>query len=391
MIQLNIGLVINPLAGLGGSVALKGSDNVVDQALALGAEPKAQQRVKLALESLIPYSEHLTFVTAPGLMGEDLLIAMGFDVAKVIELENKDYSTVGSSIASDTRKAVEAFSSLGVDLILFAGGDGTARDICSVIGDRIPVLGVPAGVKIHSAVYAVNPQSAGALLVQMVSGELIGVRSADVRDIDEDAFRQGQVKAKLYGEMLVPEEGRFVQMMKCGGIEKEEWVLNEIAAEVVETMEEDVLYIIGSGATTKAIMDELGLKNTLLGVDLVKNQELIANDLSEAELLSYLEQGSTAKLVISVIGGQGHIFGRGNQQLSAAVLRRLGKENIQIVATKTKLTSLEGRPLLIDTGDAELDSALCGWYRITTGYQDEVVYPGSDGVTAVDCQRKDDN
>lgn len=383
MNHLKVGLVINPLAGLGGSVALKGSDSVAEKAMALGAEPKAQQRVQSALQALISYVEFLSFVTAPGLMGEDLLSSMGFQVDQVISLEDKDYSLIGRSSPSDTRRAVEAFTEAGIDLILFAGGDGTARDICSVVGDQIPVLGIPAGVKIHSAVYAVNPQSAGALLEQMISGELTGVRSADVRDIDEDAFRQGQVKAKLYGEMLVPEEGRFVQMMKCGGIEKEEWVLNDIAAEVVETMDDEVLYIIGSGATTKAIMDELGLENTLLGVDLVKNHQLVASDVSEVELLSHLDHETQVKLVISVIGGQGHIFGRGNQQLSPGVIRRLGKENIQIIATKTKLKSLEGRPLLIDTGDAELDSALCGWYRITTGYQDEVVYPGSDGITDV--------
>ncbi|GLQ30104.1 ATP-NAD kinase family protein [Litoribrevibacter albus] len=382
MNQLKIGLLINPLAGLGGSVGLKGSDGVADQAISMGAVPKAQERVAVALEMLLKHNAFLSFVTAPGLMGESLLSSMGFQSVSVIALEDKDYSHIGATDASDTSLSVRQFLDHSVDLILFAGGDGTARDICSVVGESIPVLGIPAGVKIHSAVYAVNPQSAGALLLQMIEGELIGVRSADVRDIDEEAFRDGRVQARLYGEMLVPEEGRFVQMMKCGGIEKEEWVITDIAAEIVETMEDDVLYIIGSGATTKAILDELGLEGTLLGVDLVRNRELVANDVSEAQLVEYIDQADQAKLVISVIGGQGHVFGRGNQQLSPQVIRKLGKDHIQIIATKTKIKSLEGRPMLTDTGDMALDRELCGWYRITTGYQDEIVYPVSDGVTS---------
>jgi predicted polyphosphate/ATP-dependent NAD kinase len=382
--SIRIGLIINPLAGLGGSVALKGSDNVAEEALLLGAKPNAQNRVRAALEALLPYREIISFVTAPGLLGESLLLEMGFSINQVVALSNKDYLDMGASDASDTCAAVRSFTEYSVDLILFAGGDGTARDVCSVVADRVPVLGIPAGVKIHSAVYAVNPQSAGALLSQMVQGELIGVRTADVRDIDEEAFRQGRVQAKLYGEMLVPEEGRFVQMMKCGGIEKEEWVINDIAAEVIETMEDDVLYIIGSGATTQAIMDELSLENTLLGVDLILNRDLVAKDVTEAQLFEHLQSAESAKLVISVIGGQGHVFGRGNQQLSPRVIRALGKDNIRIIATKTKITSFEGRPMLTDTGDAELDRELCGWYRITTGYQDEIVYPVSDGITSLD-------
>ena len=381
MNKLSIGLIINPLAGLGGSVALKGSDNMAEQALSLGAQPKAQQRVKQALESLAPYTGNLSFVAPPGLLGSDLLTEMGFQVETLGMDSSKDYSVLGESSSEDTKASVELIANQDVDLLLFAGGDGTARDICSVIADRLPVLGIPAGVKIHSAVYAVNPQAAGALLIEMIKGELVGVRTADVRDIDEEAFRQGQVKARLFGEMLVPEEGRFVQMMKCGGIEKEEWVINDIAAEIVEGMEDDVLYIIGSGATTQVIMENLGLENTLLGVDLVMNHDLVASDVSEAELLAELKGHEKAKLIISVIGGQGHVFGRGNQQLSPQVIRTLGKENIQIIATKTKIQTFEGRPMLADTGDQSLDRQLCGWYRIVTGYEDEIMYPVSDGLT----------
>jgi predicted polyphosphate/ATP-dependent NAD kinase len=398
MNTLTIGLLINPLAGLGGSVALKGSDGMADQALRLGATPKAQQRVEQALMCLLPLKDQIRFLCPAGLMGETLLASMGFsyDIInhetdhEVVnnEEQNEDrdsrYKALGGTTAADTVFAAQGLQSTNIDLLLFAGGDGTARDICSVVGDSIPVLGIPAGVKIHSAVYAINPQAAGALLMKMLSGELMSVRTADVRDIDEVAFREGVVKARLYGEMLVPEEARFVQMMKCGGIEKEEWVISDIAAEIVETMEDDTLYIVGSGSTTQAVMDHLGLENTLLGVDLVKNHQLIASDVTESLLESHLDSEGTAKLIISVIGGQGHIFGRGNQQLSSSLIRRIGKANIQVIASKAKLKSLDGRPMLIDTGDALLDEHLSGWYRVITGYQDEVVYPATDGQTTID-------
>ncbi len=380
MNTMKVGLIINPLAGLGGSVALKGSDGCSSLAMELGAQPKAQGRVEQALSELVEYKSYIEFFCPPGLMGGDLLNQMGFQITEV-GLEDSSCE-LGGTTADDTRSAVAALVTHDIDLLVFAGGDGTARDICAVLPEGIPVVGIPAGVKIHSAVYAINPQAAGALLLEMLKGELVNLRMSDVRDIDEEAFRSGVVKAKLFGEMLVPEEGRYVQMMKCGGIEKEEWVVADIAAEMVERMEDDVLYIIGSGATTQAIMDNLGLENTLLGVDLVMNHELVESDVSESKILNALADADESQLIISVIGGQGHIFGRGNQQLSPKVIRLLGRDRIQVLATKTKIKTLDGRPMLVDTGDIALDKELCGWYRVVSGYQDEIVYPVSDGVTA---------
>lgn len=377
MNMLRVGLIINPFSGLGGSVALKGSDNVIDQALALGAEAKSSARTEQVLTELLAYKSSLEFVSASGAMGGDLLAQLGFQVAIL------DQKIPERSCSEDTKLAAASMLSDKVDLILFAGGDGTARDICSVVGSRVPVLGIPAGVKIHSAVYAVNPQSAVEVLKLMLEGELTRLREADVRDIDEEAFRQGQVKARLYGEMMVPEEAAFLQNMKCGGIEKEEWVLADIAAEVIEQMEDDVLYIVGSGATTQAVMEELQLENTLLGVDLVCNHSLVAADVTESQLLDYMDQYQQFKLIITVIGGQGHILGRGNQQLSPKVIRKLGRDNIVLIATKAKLKTLEGRPLLVDSGDRHLDRELCGWLNIVSGYQEQVVYPVSDGIYQV--------
>lgn len=363
-----LGLIVNPVAGLGGTVALKGSDgaHTAAKAIELGAEPKANSRTKAALEVLLPYKERLTIYTVNGDMGEQTAKALGFNVEVV-------YNTTAITTPDDTEQAAKILKNSGVDLVLFAGGDGTARNICHAIEDTIPVLGIPAGCKIHSGVYAITPKAAGRVVEMLVKGELVTLADADVMDIDEDAFRQGTVKAKRYGEMQTPSEVRYMQAVKNGGKETDELVLADIAAHVVSQMDEDTFYIMGSGSTVEAIMEEMGLENTLLGVDLIKDQTLVAQDLTAKQLLELTHDQST-KLVITLIGGQGHIFGRGNQQLSPALIRVIGKENIIVVATKTKLQALNGRPLICDTGDGELDDELTGYIKVTTGFNDHIMY-----------------
>jgi len=363
-----LGLIVNPVAGLGGTVALKGSDgaHTAAKAIELGAEPKANIRTKAALEVLLPYKERLTIYTVNGDMGEQTAKALGFNVEVV-------YNTAAITTSDDTEQAAKILKNSGVDLVLFAGGDGTARNICHAIEDTIPVLGIPAGCKIHSGVYAITPKAAGRVVEMLVKGELVTLADADVMDIDEDAFRQGTVKAKRYGEMQTPSEVRYMQAVKNGGKETDELVLADIAAHVVSQMDEDTFYIMGSGSTVEAIMEEMGLENTLLGVDLIKDQTLVAQDLTAKQLLELTHDQST-KLVITLIGGQGHIFGRGNQQLSPALIRAIGKENIIVVATKTKLQALNGRPLICDTGDGELDDELTGYIKVTTGFNDHIMY-----------------
>jgi len=366
--QFKLGLIINPVAGLGGSVALKGSDgeNTAAKAIELGAQAKANSRTQAALEVLLPYKSQLTIYTVNGDMGEHAAKALGFNVEVV-------YSANTLTTPNDTEAAAKVLKSLGVDLVLFAGGDGTARNICHAIEDTIPVLGIPAGCKIHSGVYAITPKAAGRVVEMLVKGELVTVADADVMDIDEEAFRQGTVKAKCYGEMQIPSEVRYVQAVKNGGKETDELVLADIAAHVVSEMDEDTFYIMGSGSTVEAIMQEMGLENTLLGVDLIKAQTLIAQDLTANQLLDYT-RGHATQLVITLIGGQGHIFGRGNQQLSPELIRAIGKDNIIVVATKTKLQALDGRPLICDTGDSTLDDELTGYIKVTTGYNDHIMY-----------------
>ncbi len=364
---LCLGVLVNPYAGLGGSVALKGSDGVQtrDEALRRGAEPQAPARMSRALKALSTVS-NVTVLTWGGDMGENSCRAANVPCTVIGE------SSMPSN-PDDTRAAAAALKAAGAELILFAGGDGTARDLVDAIGLGTPVLGVPAGCKMHSAVYAVNPEAAGSLLAELAGGGLVALESAEVRDIDEAAFREGVVKARHYGELQVPAEARYLQQVKCGGREVEDLVITEVAAWVADSLEDDTWYLMGSGSTVAVVMEQLGLENTLLGVDLVRNGEVVAADLGAQQLLERIGN-EPANAVVTVIGGQGHLFGRGNQQFSPALIRRLGKENIQILATRTKLETLEGRPLLVDSGDPDLDKQLCGLWPVTTGYEDQILY-----------------
>lgn len=367
--MFRLGLLINPLAGLGGSVALKGSDGVAEQALAMGATAKAPGRAKVALEQVLDLASQFQVITCAGDMGETMVSELG------LNYELLDMSPASPSTPADTHKAAQLMREAGVDLLVFAGGDGTARDVCSIVEDTFPVLGIPAGVKIHSGVYGITPKASGQVIRLLLTGELVDLKAQDVRDIDEAAFRENTVKAKLYGEMLVPQAGEFVQAVKQGGIEQEELVLEDMAAYLIQELEDDTLYLVGSGKTTAQFMESLHLENTLLGVDAVYNEDLVQSDLTEQQILSLLDEYENVCLIISVIGGQGHVFGRGNQQISPAVIRKIGRENIKILCTKTKLKDLGGRPLIVDSGDTQLDEALAGHIEIITGFNDRVLYP----------------
>lgn len=368
MYTLKLGFIVNPIAGMGGKVGLKGTDGaeVLKRAIELGAYPEAGIKAKKALEVLVPYKEQIEIITSPGSMGEEISKEVGFMPIVIGKIKD----TTGPK---DTEMAAKEMIHKGIDLLLFAGGDGTARNIYNAIGNKIPVIGIPAGVKIHSGVYANHPRAAGEIALKYLKGEEMDVKEVEVMDIDEEAFREGIVTAKLYGYMKVPFEPDLIQNQKSGGIEGEEAALDGISDRIIEDMEEDVLYIIGSGTTTRPIMEKLGLPNTLLGIDLVKNKKLVASDVNEKEILQYLKDNK-AKIIVTVIGGQGYIFGRGNQQISAQVIKKVGKENVIIIATKKKLMSLGRRPLLVDTGDDEVNKMFNGYMRVRTSYTEEVVH-----------------
>lgn len=368
MSRFHIGLIINPLAGLGGPAGLKGSDGVAEQALAMGIEPKAAQRTRTALEQLLGLRERIEFVTYPGAMGGDLLAEMGFE-HRVIGAPGAALTT-----AEDTRQAAQLLQDAGVALILFAGGDGTARDICSAVRADQPVLGIPAGVKIQSGVYAISPRAAGELAARLVEGGLVRLASGEVRDIDESALREGRVTARWYGELCVPQEGGYLQAVKQGGVESEELVLSDLAAWLEAEWEPGVRYVFGPGSTLHGLAQNLGLETTLLGVDVIEDGQLIARDVNEPELYALVE-GHPAYLLVTAIGGQGHIIGRGNQQVSPRVLRAIGLERLRVVATKRKLGTLDGRPLLVDSGDTALDDAFPDAIRVWAGYKEELFYP----------------
>ena len=390
-----LGLIVNPCAGVGGRVGLKGSDGaeVLRAALERGAVRDAPRRARLALERVARVREHVEIVTWPGEMGEDEARAAGFEPRVVGSLEGhrsyvlceldrtgeKPSAACGDFVlttAADTQRAARDLLAAGVDLILFAGGDGTARNICAAVGDETPVIGVPAGVKIHSAVYATTPAAAGDLCCLFLHERpaAVQLRECEVMDIDEEAFRENRVSAHLYGYMRVPYARGLTQSAKAGGVAGEQRALNDVATEVVAGMEPDALYVLGPGTTTRTVMERLGLPKTLLGVDAVRGGALAGADLTESQLLELVAAAPRAYVVVTVIGGQGHIFGRGNQQISPAVIRAAGPGNVIVIATQTKLLSLEGRPLLVDTGDPALDEQLSGYVKVVTALGERTMY-----------------
>lgn len=364
-----IGLIVNPIAGMGGRVGLKGTDGreILQKAKSLGAISLSPKRTSVALGPLSVIQDNLKLITCPGDMGENETISCGFVSDIINGIKSKE------TTFADTQKAARIILDRGVDLLLFAGGDGTARDIYVAIGTTLPVIGIPTGVKIHSAVFASSPSKAGELSLLYLQKKIHKLREVEVMDIDEQAFRNGIVKARLFGYLKIPYERRCIQGGKLGSSPSEEIIQKAIAEDIIESMDNDFLYIIGPGTTTRAIMQRLGLSYTLLGVDAVYKKEVIGLDLGESELLKLINKRK-AKLIITPIGGQGYIFGRGNQQLSPQVIRKVKRDNIIIIATYNKIVSLKGAPLLVDTGDLFLDRELNGYVQIVTNYHERTVY-----------------
>ena len=364
-----VGVIVNPVAGMGGRIGLKGTDGaeILEKARQMGAFPESPRRAAEALQVLRKIKNEIELYTYPEDMGEHEARDSSFTPTTVGLIRS------GETSFQDTRRAANDMKKIGVDLLLFAGGDGTARDVYESVGRDVTVLGVPAGVKIQSAVFALSPKLAGEVAVSFLTNATPRVREAEVMDIDEGSFRKGVITAKLYGYLQIPEERQFIQNVKSGGIQAEKQVIQGIAAELIGGMEDDCLYIFGPGTTTRDILGSLGIRKTLLGVDVVRNKQLVGRDLSERQITDLIE-GKRSKIVVTVIGGQGYIFGRGNQQISPEIIRMVGKENIIVVATKEKLASLQGRPLLVDTGDDDVDKMLSGYIRVRIAANNYAVY-----------------
>ena len=343
-----VGFIVNPVAGMGGAVGLKGTDGkeILNQAIALGAKPIASQRAETFLTGLIPSKKSLNLIVGVGDMGQNQAEKCGF-TCKVVGETKKE------TTSEDTQTIAKAIVEAGVDLLVYCGGDGTTRDILKSVGLHVPVLGVPTGVKMHSAVFAVSPQAAARVSVTYLWGGL-PLREAEVMDVDEAEFRQGHLSAELYGYLLSPFEPHLIQGNKMASPMTENEVENQaaIAIYVIEEMKTEIIYIIGPGTTTRTIGDLLDQKKTLLGVDLFQEKKIVAKDVNEKQILQTIN-GKATKIIVTPIGGQGFIFGRGNQQISSKVIRQVGLDNIVVVATKSKLDRLES--LRVDTGDPELD------------------------------------
>ncbi|OPY49897.1 MAG: ATP-NAD kinase [Methanosaeta sp. PtaU1.Bin112] len=354
-----IGFVINPIAGMGGSVGLKGTDGLEADALARGAKPLAAMRARSCLKMLSSLKESILFYTASGKMGEDELRESGLHYEVVYKAEERPSS-------QDTKKACKEFLKKKVDLILFCGGDGTARDIAGIIG-MLPMLGIPAGVKMHSGVFAISPQAAAELAIGLAKGQL-NIRETEIVDVDEELYRAGELQTRLYALARTPYRSALVQERKrIYSSANEDDFKEQIALFATEFMRDGSAYILGAGTTTARIAEKLGVEKTLLGVDVVKNGKLLLKDASEKQLLAMLKEEKAVKIILSPIGAQGFILGRGSQQISAAVLKRIGEENLIIVSTPHKLAEIS--QLLVDTGDMQIDAILAGKRLVVTGYR----------------------
>ncbi|MDR0373431.1 MAG: ATP-NAD kinase family protein [Nitrososphaerota archaeon] len=348
-----LGFIVNPVAGMGGVVGLKGTDGrqTLQQAIALGAKPIAAERAEIFLTELLSAKSYLKLVVGAGGMGENTAKKLGY-VCNVIG-ETKTETT-----SEDTQTVAKAIVEEGIDLLVYCGGDGTTRDIQKVVGMKLPALGVPTGVKMHSALFAINPQAAARVVIQYLWSGL-PVQEAEVMDINEQAFREGHLSAELYGYMLSPFEPHLIQGNKLESPITENEVENQaaIALYIIEEMQQGIIYVVGPGTTTRTVADLLDQKKTLLGVDLFLDKKIIAQDVNEKQILEQLNN-RPAKILITPIGGQGFIFGRGNQPISAKVIRQVGIGNIIIIATKSKLDRLNH--LRVDTGDVALDAEFRG-------------------------------
>ena len=360
-----IGLIINPVAGMGGSVGLKGTDgDIFKKAIKMGAKPITPDRIR-AFFSNIKTIEKIHLLVAPGNMGADIM--------KETSIEFEIIGDTGKeTTAEDTKRIAKMMKQQKIELLIFCGGDGTARDIHDAIGLSIPVVAIPSGVKMFSSVFAINPRAAAEIVDKFIK-ETVEIQEKEVLDINEESFREGILDSRLYGYLNVPKVINLLQAGKDSSkigrsIEENKY---EIAQHIIENLEDDTLYLLGPGTTVKAITDQLKLTKSLLGIDALYNYKIIGIDLNERGILELLNKHVKAKIIVSPIGGQGFIFGRGNKQISPTVLKKIGKKNVEIVSTEEKIKGL--RCLMVDTGDIKTDEMLKGLAKVIIGYKEELI------------------
>jgi predicted polyphosphate/ATP-dependent NAD kinase len=373
-----VGFLINPIAGMGGTAGLKGTDGplILEKARNLGAIPQANERAKIFLIELASLQSNLAFISIQGIMGGGILHEMGFNVDYVSHKDIPNPTRLFETESIHTKLLCRQFKALSLDILIFIGGDGTARDVFTEVGTDIPCLGIPGGVKIHSSVFATNPQ-AGALLIKKYMEGKAFLRESEVLDINEAAFRDNRVEARLFGYLKTPYLPQYSQASKMASPQTEEEHDNQfrIAQYLINQMDietDDFWYLLGPGTTTRAICEILEQEKSLLGVDLFHNKELIAKDLNEQDILQNI-QNKHVKLIVTPIGAQGFIFGRGNLQLSPQVLNKIGLRNIIIIATKFKVATLPDGKMRIDSRDPKFDRQFSGLHRIIVDYGELII------------------
>ena len=356
-----IGLIVNPVAGMGGSVGLKGTDGTAyKKALKLGAQPVTPARTKDFFD-YIRRKDKIDLFTAPGKMGEDHVRNSGIS-SKVIGRTAKETSS------EDTRAIAVEMLEEGIELLVFVGGDGTARDVYNAIDHKIPVVAVPSGVKVFSAVFAFSPRAAAEMLDAFIEGSHF--TEEEVLDIDETAFRENRLASILYGYLLVPDVRKYLQGSKeCSNtsvsiVESKK----KIAVYILENMDKNALYLLGPGTTLKTITDTVEVQKTLLGVDALADGRIVGSDMNEKDILSMVKQFERIIIIVTPIGGNGFIFGRGSKQFTPDVIKRVGRENIMVVGTLDKLNKLKF--LRVDTGNFDLDQTLSGYMDVIVGYNE---------------------
>ncbi len=356
-----IGLIVNPIAGMGGAVGLKGTDDGMHiRAIELGAKPVTPHRTKDLLSG-IQNGDQMELWVAPGNMGE--LYVKEFDYQFHVVGEIGDVTT-----AEDTVLISKEMTDLGVELIIFVGGDGTARDLFDAIGTDVPVVAVPSGVKIFSGVFAISALAAAHLVDAFITGA--DISEEEVLDIDEKAYRDNKLDSQLYGYLNVPKVQEYIQASKSASSQNISSTENmkDVAEWIIEKMDDQTLYLLGPGTTVRAITDQMGLTKTLLGIDALNSGEIIGFDLNEEKIFELMEVYPETRIVVTPIGGNGFIFGRGNKQFSPDIIKAIGKKNIIVIGTYDKIKNLDC--LRVDTGDKETDEILGGYIEITLGYRE---------------------
>jgi predicted polyphosphate/ATP-dependent NAD kinase len=222
----------------------------------------------------------------------------------------------------------------------------------------------------YSGIFAVNPSDAVDVVLAFAE-KRAELAEFEIMDVDENAVRTDTLAVQLHGLLIAPFLPAHIQGSKQVSPETldEEENQKAIARFIIEDMHPEATYLLGPGTTVKRLAELLGVEKTVLGVDIYSKGK-VTLDVNEKKILKGVKDWRNTWIVLSPIGRQGILLGRGNQQISPEVVKRVGKERIIVAATKNKLQSIDRNTLRVDTGDAEVDEMLRGYIRVVTDYRE---------------------